>query len=117
MAIHNLSDTKLKGILELGGFPLPSIAIMNPATTDLSYGDISVLFDKNTIDPANKANEVYGSDVYSPRFPQTIQKVNKKELSKLESYLGKNLYLEDTTYSGKYALTGSVISISPLSIS
>lgn len=97
MAIHNLSEAKLKGILELGGFPVPSIAIMNPSTTNLEYGDISVLFDKNTIDPSNKSNEVYGSDVYSPRFPQTVQKVNKKELSKLENYLGKNLYLEDTT--------------------
>lgn len=97
MAIHNLSEAKLKGILELGGFPEPSIAVMNPSTTSLEYGNISVLFDKNTIDPSNKANEVYGSDVYSPRFPQTIQKVNEKELSKLENYLGKNLYLEDTT--------------------
>lgn len=97
MAIHNLSANKLKGILELGGFPVPSIAVMNPGTTNLSYGEISVLFDKSTIDPSNKANEVYGSDVYSPRFPQTVQKVNEKELSKLENYLGKNLYLEDTT--------------------
>ena len=97
MAIHNLSASKLKGILELGGFPVPSIAVMNPGTTNLSYGEISVLFDKSTIDPSNKANEVYGSDVYSPRFPQTVQKVNEKELSKLENYLGKSLYLEDTT--------------------
>lgn len=97
MAVHNLSESKLKGILELGGFPVPSIAIMNPSTTNLEYGDISVLFDKSTIDPSNKANEVYGSDVYSPRFPQTVQKINEKELSKLENYLGKNLYLEDTT--------------------
>lgn len=97
MAIHNLSASKLKGILELGGFPVPSIAIMNPGTTNLSYGEISVLFDKSTIDPSNKANEVYGSDVYSPRFPQTVQKINEKELSKLENYLGKSLYLEDTT--------------------
>lgn len=97
MAIHNLTETKLKGILELGGFPVPSIAIMNPSMTNLDYGDISVLFDKNTIDPSNKNNEVYGSDVYSPRFPQTVQKVNTKELSKLEKYIGKDLYLEDTT--------------------
>jgi hypothetical protein len=97
MAIHNLSEEKLKGILELGGFPVPSIAIMNTSTTYLDYGNISVLFDKNTIDPAVKENEVYGSDVYSPRFPQTVQKINEKELSKLEKYLGKRLYLENTT--------------------
>ena len=97
MAIHNLTEGKLKGILDLGGFPVPSIAIMNTSTTNLSYGDISVLFDKTTIDPAIKENEVYGSDVYSPRFPQTVQKVNEKQLDKLNKYLGKTLYIEDTT--------------------
>lgn len=98
MAIHNLNESKLKGVIELGGFPVPSIAITNPSKVNFAtYGDISVLFDKNTIDPSDKANEVYGSDVYSPRFPETIQKVNEKELDKLNKYLGKNLYVEDTT--------------------
>lgn len=98
MAMHNLSAEKLKGIIDLGGFPVPSIAITNPSKVNFAtYGNISVLFDKNTIDPSDKANEVYGSDVYSPRFPETVQKVNEKELDKLNKYLGKNLYVEDTT--------------------
>ena len=98
MAIHNLSADKLNGILELGGFPVPSIAIMDESNVaNLSYGDISVLLDKSSIDPANKQNEVYGSDVYSKRFPRTVQAVDEKKLAKLEEYIGSRVNLEDTT--------------------
>ena len=107
MAIHNLSADKMNGILELGGFPVPSIAIIDESNVgNLEYGDISVLLDKSSIDPANRKNEVYGSDVYSKRFPQTVQEVDTKELSKLELYLGKDLDVEGTTLEnaiGKYS--------------
>lgn len=72
MAIHNLTESKFKGVLELGGFPLPSIAITN--NVQEGFGDISVLFDKTTIDPSNKLNEVYDRDVWSPRVPRTVNK-------------------------------------------
>ena len=46
MAIHNLSAEKLQGILELGGFPYPSIAVTKPDTiSHEGFGEISVLFD------------------------------------------------------------------------
>ena len=98
MAIHNLSAEKLRGILELGGFPVPSIAIIDENNVgNLGYGEISVLLDKASIDPANRKNEVYGSDVYSKRFPKTVQEVNNRELSKLQEYLGSEIDVEDTT--------------------
>ena len=98
MAIHNLTSDKLNGILDLGGFPVPSIAIIDESNVgNLSYGDISVLLDKKSIDPADKKNEVYGSDVYSKRFPKTVQAVNEKALDKLQEYIGKSIDLEDTT--------------------
>ena len=98
MAIHNLSAEKLRGILELGGFPVPSIAIIDENNVgNLGYGEISVLLDKTSIDPANRKNEVYGSDVYSRRFPKTVQEVNDRELSKLQEYLGSEIDVEDTT--------------------
>ena len=52
LALHNLTEDKLKGVLELGGFPVPSIAITNQPHTQ--FGDISVVFDKNTIDPSSR---------------------------------------------------------------
>lgn len=70
LALHNLSEDKLRGVLDLGGFPVPSIAITNPDIfSHSSYGDISAVFNKKAIDPINSKNEVYDRDVYSPRFP------------------------------------------------
>lgn len=84
MAIHNLYEDKLKGVLELGGFPVPSIAIMKGEDAgNHRFGDISVLFDKETIDPSNKKNEVYNSDIYSTRFPSVENKINTDVIENL----------------------------------
>ena len=98
MAIHNLSDSKLKGIIELGGFPVPSIAITKPTLNFTNYGEISVIFDKETINPANKQNEVYGSDVYSPRFPQTVNELNEEGVKQVASILGMSDYMFESNY-------------------
>ena len=97
MAIHNLNEDKLKGILELGGFPVPSIAITNPdIVSHNQFGDISVLFDKSTIDPAIKSNEVYDRDVWSPTFPQIDNDIVEKNLEKVADEIGiRDYYLED----------------------
>ena len=92
MAIHNLSESKMKGILELGGFPVPSIAVTNPNLVNHNqFGNISVLFDKNTIDPSNKYNEVYDRDVWSPTFPQVDYELNDDAIDTV----AKNLGIED----------------------
>lgn len=97
MAIHNLSEDKLKGILELGGFPVPSIAITNPDRVNhKQFGEISVLFDKNTINPSDKLNEVYDRDVWSPTFPTIDSEINKENLESVADEIGiKDYYLED----------------------
>ena len=51
LAIHNLTGSELNGVLELGGFPMPSIAVLKAAQGHDRYGDVSVVFDKATIDP------------------------------------------------------------------
>jgi len=89
MAIHNLNEDKMKGILELGGFPVPSIAVTNPDLVDhKQFGDISVLFDKSTIDPAITANEVYDRDVWSPTFPQIDYELNDDAIDNVADNLG-----------------------------
>ena len=89
MAIHNLSEEKLRGILELGGFPVPSIAITNPKIVNHNqFGKITVLFDKNTINPSNKLNEVYDRDVWSPTFPTIDSEINKKNIESVADEIG-----------------------------
>lgn len=78
VALHNLKESDIKGTLELGGFPMPSIAIVKADQGHSDYGDYSAVFDKNTIDPErNEANKVYGGDAWTPTFPEIEYKVNE----------------------------------------
>lgn len=80
MAIRNINEGELRGMLELGGIPVPSIAITDPSKVDhSSFGSISILFDKQTIDPANKKNEVYDRDIWSSRFPKLEYEADSKK--------------------------------------
>lgn len=90
MAIHNLNQEKLSGILELGGFPYPSIAITKPGNiSHEGYGDISVLFDKSTINPeTNTKNKVYSRDAYTPRFPSLEYKIDSNQRKRINSVIG-----------------------------
>ena len=79
LAIHNLTGSKLNGVLELGGIPMPSIAVMKAMQGHDRYGDISLIFDKATIDPeADSRNKVYGGDAWTPSFPAVEYEVNSK---------------------------------------
>lgn len=97
MVIHNLGEKKMNGILDLGGIPVPSIAVTDPNIVDHNgFGDISLLFDKSTIDPADKRNEVYDRDIWSPTQPQIDYNIDKNNLEEVSNKLGIRTYdLED----------------------
>ena len=84
VALHNLSEEKLMKVLELGGFPMPSIAITRADLGHEQFGDITVIFGRETIDPkADSRNKVYSRDGYTPTVPKIDYKVNEKVLSKI----------------------------------
>ena len=69
MGIHNTAEgRKLDMIERLGGLPAPSIAITKPSQGYTSFGDISLVAPVEMVTPGRKT-PVFGSDVYSPRFP------------------------------------------------
>lgn len=78
IAIHNLSEKKLLGNLELGGIPMPSIAITKTDIGHDNFGDISLVFKKDTIDPNNRKNKVYGADAWTPTFPRIEYEADEK---------------------------------------
>ena len=85
VAVHNLSANKFMDTLQLGGFPMPSIAIIKAEQGHDMYGDISVVFGPESIDPqANKANRVYGNDAWTPTFPHVETEIDSDELYKAE---------------------------------
>lgn len=67
LAIHNKDEASILSALELGGLPMPSIAVVKAAEGHSQYGPISLVFGKDTIDPqADSRNKVYGSDAWTP---------------------------------------------------
>lgn len=51
IAGHNLNGDQLEADIELGGFPMPSIAITKSKICHSKYGDVSVIFGKDTLKP------------------------------------------------------------------
>lgn len=71
IALHNLTEEKLLKSLELGGLPMPSIAVTKASIPHDNFGNITMIFPKETIDPkASKKNVVYSADAWTPTFPQ-----------------------------------------------
>lgn len=84
VALHNLSEEKLMKVLDLGGFPMPSIAITRADLGHEQFGNITVVFGKETIDPkADYRNKVYSKDAYTPTVPKVEYEINDKVLEKL----------------------------------
>lgn len=83
IAVHNLSEEKLLKTLELGGFPMPSIAVFKSKEGHTDFGDISVVFGKETIDPQLlHSNKVFSGDAYTPTYPHIDYKINKTVVEK-----------------------------------
>lgn len=80
LAIHNLSADKLSKTLDLGGMPMPSVAITKADTVGHDkFGEISLILKKESIDPkASKYNKVYSGDAYTPTFPMVDYEANSE---------------------------------------
>ncbi|MDE5944559.1 MAG: hypothetical protein K2G93_03115 [Rikenella sp.] len=89
VAVHNTTGEQLKKSFSLGGFPMPSIAITQAEMGHAEFGEISLLFDKNSIDPSDRRNRVYGGDAWTPTFPEVGYKLNEKKTSDIYSRANK----------------------------
>lgn len=79
IAVHNLSEDKLLKSLQLGGLPMPSIAVLKVKEGHSQYGEISLVFDKSTIDPQrSSANKIYSGDAWTPTYPSIEYKPNEE---------------------------------------
>ena len=77
VAVHNISEEKLKQAFELGGFPMPSIAITKADMGHGEFGEISLVFGRETVDPSDSQNKVYGEDAWTPVFPSIGYKLDE----------------------------------------
>lgn len=82
-AIHNLTADSFIKSYKLGGFAMPSIAIARSDVGHSNFGDISLVFASDTINPANSDNKVYSADAWTPTFPKIEYEANSKVTDKL----------------------------------
>ena len=67
IAVHNATEKNVRGLLRLGGLPMPSIAIIKAAQGHDDFGEYSFVFDKSTIDPTTVLTW-YGTDIFLSNF-------------------------------------------------
>lgn len=85
IAVHNVRADKLLEALRLGGLPSPSIAILRANMADEidKFGEISLVFSKETVDPkANQNNRIYSSDAYTPTKVNTEYEIAEEKAEK-----------------------------------
>ena len=67
IAMHNMTEEKLRRTLDIGAWPAPSIAIVKAKDGHNNYGEYSAVFPRETIDPQRSGkNKVYGGDAWTP---------------------------------------------------
>ena len=100
IAVHNLTGEKLRKLLDLQGIPMQSIAITKSDATAEDFGEISLVFRKDAIDPADERNKVYDADAWTPMFPT----LDKEEYRKTRAFLEELVRtMQAQTKSGKNA--------------
>lgn len=103
VATHNISSQNLMNLINDfngEGLPVPSIAIEKAENLHDNFGDVTLLFNKDTIDPeADSRNKVYNRDAWTSTFPEVEVKIKDEELQKIservhlnEAYLEANIF-------------------------
>ena len=107
VALHNLTADKLTKSLELGGLPMPSLAITKADIPHDNFGEITLIFDKKTIDPkANKKNKVYSADAWTPTFPRVEYEADSKVVDRVSQKLSELGKMVDTEFQNDLSRIG-----------
>ena len=99
VALHNISAGQIISANELGGLVTPSIAILKAGQKFTDFGDITLIPNKELINPKNSSIKVFAGDVYSPTVPRKLFNFDKKKLDKESIRIVHKSYTYD---EGKY---------------
>lgn len=87
IGLHNMSAEGLKGVDDLGGFAMPSIAITKDSILHDEFGPVSLLMKTSAYDPKRKDNEIYSHDAWTPMFPHISRKVDTDRVAEVSNRL------------------------------
>jgi hypothetical protein len=96
---HNISPQKLARVEQVGGMPVPSIAVSNVDNPMMNFGDISLIGPKEMAIPSAK-NPVYGFDAYTARAPKIDYEMDAKSAKNL-----KGMFADVADDVGDYKLS------------
>lgn len=106
---HNVSAGKLREAIKLGGLPMPSLAITKRDIPFGDFGEITLIGDKDMIDPRkSRSNEVFSRDAYTVRKPV----VNYEEPAKIDSDTFHKKYEETRKFLKKNSIDVGEINFS-----
>ena len=111
MAIHNLDGKKMDSMLQLGAIPSPSVAIVKASQGHTQYGDYTLVFPRQSIDPqADRRNKVYGADAWTPTAANAIveREVNyeagraaEQKIAQLANQVASGIFSRYSVISGR----------------
>lgn len=106
---HNVSAGKLREAIKLGGLPMPSLAITKRDIPFGDFGEITLIGDKDMIDPRkSRSNEVFSRDAYTVRKPV----VNYEAPAKIDSDTFHKKYEETRKFLKKNSIDVGEINFS-----
>lgn len=106
---HNVSAGKLREAIKLGGLPMPSLAITKRDIPFGDFGEITLIGDKDMIDPRkSRSNEVFSRDAYTVRKPV----VNYEVPAKIDSDAFHKKYEETRKFLKKNSIDVGEINFS-----
>lgn len=101
---HNLTAENLAHAVKMGGIAVPSLAVTKKDSPLAGFGEITLIGSRSMADPKGYAKtQVFGADIYSPRYPSVEHKLDRAALKKLNDALaparaalgGRELYPDD----------------------
>ena len=106
---HNVSTGKLREAIKLGGLPMPSLAITKRDIPFGDFGEITLIGDKDVIDPRkSRSNEVFSRDAFTVRKPV----VNYEVPAKIDSDAFHKKYEETRKFLNKNSIDVGEINFS-----
>ena len=79
---HSLSAENLLHAAKMGGIPAPSLAVTRKGESITNFGEITLIGDPAMADPRGGA-QVFGADIYSPRYPRVERELDRRAVDAL----------------------------------
>ncbi len=79
--LHNTDAIKLGAIEEMGGMPVPSLAVTSQDLPFDGFGDVTLVGNPKNFNPARANNLAYSADAYTRRAPRYLR-IAKKDAAK-----------------------------------